>query len=92
METHDAAMTDPKAIGDLLRAIDGYRGSFVTQCALKLAPLTFVRPGELRRAEWSEIALMSAEWRIPAERMKMKTQHIVPLSRIRILNTLFCRQ
>ncbi|MGH8586821.1 MAG: tyrosine-type recombinase/integrase [Gammaproteobacteria bacterium] len=80
-EKHHAAITDPKAIGALLRAIDGYQGSFVTQCALRLAPLTFVRPGELRKAEWSEIALMSAEWRIPAERMKMRAVHIVPLSR-----------
>ncbi len=80
-EKHHAAITEPKAVGELLRAIDGYRGSFVTQCALRLAPLLFVRPGELRKAEWAEIALMSAEWRIPAERMKMKTPHIVPLSR-----------
>ncbi len=70
----------PKGVGELLRAIDGYRGNFVTQCALRLAPLTFVRPGELRKAEWSEIALMSAEWRIPAERMKMRAIRIVPLS------------
>jgi len=79
-EKHHAAITDPKAVGALLRAIDGYRGSFITQCALRLAPLTFVRPGELRKAEWSEIDLKAAEWRIPAERMKMKTQHIIPLS------------
>jgi integrase len=51
----------------------------VTRCALKLAPLTFVRPGELRKAEWSEIDLDAAEWRIPAERMKMRAIHIVPL-------------
>ena len=79
-EKHHAAITDPKAIGALLRAIDGYQGSFVTQCALRLAPLTFVRPGELRKAEWSEIDLEAAEWRIPAERMKMRAVHIVPLS------------
>jgi integrase len=53
-ETHHASITDPKAIGGLLRAIDGYSGSFVTKCALRLAPLTFVRPGELRKAEWTE--------------------------------------
>jgi integrase len=64
----------------LLRAIDGYRGSDVTRYALQLAPLVFVRPGELRKAEWSEIDLEAGEWRIPAERMKMKTKHIVPLS------------
>jgi integrase len=79
-EKHHAAITDPKAIGALLRAIDGYQGSLVTQCALRLAPLTFVRPGELRGAEWSEIDLEAAEWRIPAERMKMRATHIVPLS------------
>jgi len=78
---HHASIIDPKAIGDLLRAIDGYHGSFITQCALKIAPLVFVRPGELRRAEWAEFNLEGAEWRIPAARMKMKEQHIVPLSR-----------
>jgi len=62
------------------RAIDGYRGSNVTRYALQLAPLVFVRPGELRKAELSEIDLEAGEWRIPAERMKMKTKHIVPLS------------
>ena len=77
---HHAAITEPKAIGGLLRAIDGYQGSCITQCALRLAPLTFVRPGELRKAEWSEIDLEAAEWRIPAERMKMRAIHIVPLS------------
>lgn len=80
-ETHHASITDPKAIGELLRALNSYQGSFVTQCALRLAPLVFVRPGELRRAEWSEIDLEKAEWRIPAERMKMRAPHIVPLSR-----------
>jgi integrase len=79
-EKHHASLTDPKAIGALLRAIDGYQGSFISQSALRLAPLTFVRPGELRKAEWSEIDLDAAEWRIPAERMKMKAPHIVPLS------------
>jgi len=80
-ERHHPSITEPKAIGALLRAIDGYEGSMVTQCALKLAPLTFVRPGELRRAEWSEFNLDKAEWRIPAARMKMREQHIVPLSK-----------
>ncbi|MSR08045.1 MAG: DUF4102 domain-containing protein [Gammaproteobacteria bacterium] len=78
---HHASITDPKAIGELLRAIDGYTGSFVVRCALKLAPLTFVRPGELRRAAWSEFDLDQAEWRIPAEKMKARAVHIVPLSR-----------
>ena len=65
----------------MLRAIDTYEGFFVTKCALRLAPLVFVRPGELRRAAWPEIDLAAAEWRIPAERMKMRTPHIVPLAR-----------
>jgi integrase len=77
---HMASLTNPNDIAGLLRAIDTYRGSFVTLCALKLAPLLFVRPGELRHAEWSEIDLDRAEWRIPAEKMKMKNPHIVPLS------------
>jgi integrase len=60
---------------------DDYRGSIVTRCALQLAPLVFVRPGELRQAEWSEFDLETAEWRIPAEKMKASAVHIVPLSR-----------
>ena len=80
-ERHHPAVIDPKAIGALLRAIDGYDGSLVTKCALRLAPLTFVRPGELRRAAWTEINFDKAEWRIPAERMKMREQHLVPLSK-----------
>jgi integrase len=79
-EQHYAAITDPKTLGDLLRAIEGYQGSLVARCALQLAPLVFVRPGELRRAEWSEIDLEGATWLIPAERMKMREAHIVPLA------------
>lgn len=77
-----AAITDPVRIGELLRAIQVYRGQPVTQAALKLAPLTFVRPGELRGAEWSEFNLDAKlpEWRIPAARMKMDEEHVVPLS------------
>jgi integrase len=75
-----ATITDPEKIGALMVAIDGYQGSVITRCALKLGPLTFVRPGELRHAEWSEINLDKAEWKIPAEKMKMRTTHIVPLS------------
>lgn len=78
---HMATITDPKKIGELLRAIDGYEGHLITRCALQLAPLVFVRPGELRQAEWAEIDLDGAEWKIPAEKMKMRTPHIVPLSR-----------
>lgn len=75
-----ASVKEPSAVGALLRAIDDYRGGFVTKCALQMAPLVFVRPGELRGAEWSEFDLDAGEWRIPAERMKMPTPHIVPLS------------
>jgi integrase len=74
-------ITDPKRIAEMLRAIDAYQGYFVTKCALRLAPLVFVRPGELRHAEWPEIDLERVEWRIPAERMKMREQHIVSLAR-----------
>ena len=77
---HHASLTVPSAIGELLRAIESYQGSYITKCALKLAPLVFVRPGELRHAEWSEIDFDNREWRIPANKMKMKTLHIVPLS------------
>jgi integrase len=77
---HHASVTEPEGVAALLRAIDGYRGSNVTRYALQLAPLVFVRPGELRKAEWIEIDLEAGEWRIPAERMKMKAKHIVPLS------------
>ncbi|WP_029457263.1 tyrosine-type recombinase/integrase [Solidesulfovibrio alcoholivorans] len=79
-EKHHASITDPKAVAQLLRAIDGYQGAFMVLCALRLAPLVFVRPGELRHAEWSEIDFDKAEWRIPGPKMKMKEQHIVPLS------------
>jgi integrase len=77
-----AAITEPARIGDLLRAIHGYQGQPATAAALKLAPLLFVRPGELRGAEWSEFDLESKEptWRIPGARMKMGEQHLVPLS------------
>ena len=79
---HFAAITEPARIGELLRAIDGYAGHIVTTFALKLAPLLFVRPGELRHAEWTEFVLEGAEplWRIPAEKMKMREQHLVPLA------------
>lgn len=77
---HHATLIDPKKIGGLLRAIDGYQGTLIVKCALKLAPLLFVRPGELRKAKWTEIDLKRAEWNIPAERMKMREAHLVPLS------------
>jgi integrase len=78
---HLAAITDPEAVGRLLRAIDAYEGSFITKCALRLAPLVFVRPGELRQAEWAEIDLNEAEWNIPRSRMKMREPLLVPLSK-----------
>lgn len=77
---HHAAVVDPKEVGALLRAIDGFSGQLTTRAALRLAPLVFVRPGELRQAEWSEMDLDGAMWRIPGERMKMKAPHLVPLS------------
>jgi len=77
---HHASITEPKAVGGLLRAIDGFTGAYATRCALRLAALVFVRPGELRHAEWTEFDFDKAEWRIPAGKMKMKEQHIVPLS------------
>lgn len=76
---HFAATTEPKKVAELLRAIDGYKGSLVVCCALKLAPLVFVRPGELRTAEWADIDLDAAEWRYTVT--KTKTPHIVPLAK-----------
>ena len=72
---HMATITDPKETGGLLRAIAGYQGSIVTRCALRFAPLVFVRPGELRQAEWQEINFETAEWRIAAEKMKSSVPH-----------------
>ncbi|WOB24729.1 MULTISPECIES: integrase arm-type DNA-binding domain-containing protein [Xanthomonas] len=80
-QRHYAAVTDPASLGKLLAAIDGYTGSHITRCALLLAPLVFVRPGELRQAEWAEIDQQAAQWLIPADKMKMRQQHMVPLSR-----------
>ena len=77
---HHASITEPSLIGAFLRDIHDYQGAYLTQQALKLAPLVFVRPGELRHAEWSEIDFDKAEWRIAAPKMKMKVTHIVPLS------------
>ena len=78
---HHASITEPEEIGALLRALDTHSGRYAVQCALRLAPLVFVRAGELAGAEWPEIDLDKAEWRIPAARMKMRQVHIVPLSR-----------
>ena len=78
---HHAAIVDPEGIGGLLRSIDGLENSFVVKNALRLAPLVFVRPGELRHAEWTEFDLTAAVWRIPAAKMKMNREHRVPLAR-----------
>lgn len=84
---HRAAITDPAKLGELLRAIDGYHGTPIVRAALKLAPLVFLRPGELRKAEWSEFDLDGATWTIPAARMKGRLKakqngadHLVPLA------------
>lgn len=77
---HRAAILDPQKVGQLLRVIDGYTGHLATRLALQLAPHVFVRPGELRRAEWQEFDLDKAVWVIPAEKTKMKKEHRVPLS------------
>ncbi len=80
-ERHHASIVEPQAVGALLRDLDGYAGPLVVRCVLRLAPLVFVRSGELRMAEWSEFNLDEAEWRIPAVRMKMRAPHFVPLAR-----------
>jgi integrase len=79
--THRAAVVDPAGIGGLLRAIEAFDGTPTIKAALRLAPLVFVRPGELRFAEWPELDLEAAEWQIPASKMKMRRPHRVPLSR-----------
>lgn len=78
---HFPAIVDPKRVGELLRAIDTYGGAPATKLALALSPHVFVRPGELRNARWSEIDFDAAVWRIPAERMKKRREHTVPLSK-----------
>lgn len=89
--THHASITDSKAIGALLRSINGFSGSYITKCALQLAPLVYVRPGELRHAEWEEIDFDKSEWRIPGHKMKMNEPHIIPLSRqaLEILKSIY---
>ena len=79
-KVHFASIKEPAKVGQLLRDLDAYAGHPVTRAALQLAPLLFVRPGELRHAEWAEIDMDKAEWRIPAHKMKMRAPHIVPLS------------
>ena len=86
-----ASITDLKEIGGLLRALQNYNGTFITRTALKLAPMLFIRPGELRKAEWSDFDLEKCEWRIPADKMKKERVHIVPLPKqaIKALKELF---
>ena len=79
--THYAAITEAKSVGELLRAIDGYEGQGLSRLAMQLAPHVYVRPGELRHAEWKEIDLDAGLWVIPASKMKMGKAHHVPLSR-----------
>lgn len=78
---HFPAIREPAQYGEFLRAVDGYRGNYITRCALQLAALVFLRPGEIRQAKWSEFDFENARWTVPAERMKAREQHIVPLSR-----------
>ena len=78
---HFAAITAPKELAPLLRSIEGYSGSIETRCALRLLPMLLMRPGELRHLEWSEIDLEAAQISIPAEKMKMRSAHLVPLSK-----------
>ena len=86
---HFAAITEPKQVGPLLRVLDGYQGTLIVRCALRLAPLVFARPGELRHARWSDIDLETAEWRYTVT--KTSIPHIVPLSRqaVAILRELY---
>jgi integrase len=79
--THHAALLEPEQVGDLLRAIDAYSGNAVTRLAMRIAPHVMARPGELRMAHWDEFDLEGAVWKIPAERMKMRRPHEIPLSR-----------
>src|SRR5690606_19716108 len=79
--THHGAILDPKALGDLLRSIDAYSGNAITRLAMLMLPHVMARPGELRKAQWSEFDLDNAVWKIPPVRMKMRRPHAVPLSR-----------
>jgi len=78
---HHSAIIDPEAVGELLRSIDSYSGNAITRLAMQVLPHVIARPGELRKAEWSEFDLANRVWRIPPERMKMRRPHAVPLSR-----------
>jgi integrase len=84
---HYASITEPDKVGELLRAIDGFTGSYVLAALLKLSPLVFTRPGEIREAAWAEIDLDAGEWNIPAERMKLRLPHAVPLAPQAVANS-----
>lgn len=79
--THHGAILEPEALGELLQSIDAYSGHLITRIAMQVSPHVMARPGELRRALWSEIDLEGSVWKIPAERMKMRRPHAIPLSR-----------
>lgn len=87
---HYAAPTEPETVAELLRALDAFTGTLHVHVALRLAPLVFVRPGELRKMEWTELDLDGREWCIPAEKMKTRNPHIVPLARqaVELINEL----
>ena len=85
-----AAITDPKELAQLLRAVDNFKGSFVVKCAMQMLPILFCRPGELRHMEWKEIDFETNQWKIPAEKMKMENAFTVPLpsQALKLLNEL----
>jgi len=78
---HYPSITEPKQLAEFLRVMQTYQGAFQVRCALLIAPYVFLRPGELRNAEWQEFDLEAKQWKLPADKMKMKEVHIVPLSR-----------
>jgi integrase len=78
---HHGAILEPDAVGELLRSIDAYSGNLITRLAMQIAPHVMARPGELRKATWSEFDLEGAVWKVPADRMKMRRPHAIPLSR-----------
>lgn len=90
VETHLGSITEPIKVGQLLRNIDDYKGSYVVRLALQIAPFLFARPGELRQARWNEFDFEKNLWLIPEERMKMRKPHVVPLSSqvLKLLNEL----
>ena len=80
-EKHFAAITEPAEVAKLLKVTEGHPGGIIVKAALRLAPLVFLRPGELRKGEWKEIDFETGLWTIPAKKMKLRRDHIIPLSR-----------